>query len=104
MSGLSIGLVHELITQSLAAWHVAGIVQVTSDRAIVIGAKPEIRIEPAPAGSMFRWTITIDRRTRPAISVLAVLRQVRGALDPGYAASRVHVAVSPVVASSWIQS
>jgi hypothetical protein len=99
MSGLSIDLVHELITQSLAAWHVAGTVELTGNRAIVIGAKPEIRIEPAPAGSVFRWTITIDGRTRPAISLLAVLRQVRGALDPGYAASRVRVAVSPVVAS-----
>jgi hypothetical protein len=96
MSGLSIGLVRELITESLAAWHVASIVEQTSDCAIVIGAKQEIRIEPAQAGSMFRWTITIDGRTRPAISLLAVLRQVRGALDPGYAASRVRVALSPV--------
>jgi hypothetical protein len=48
---------------------------------------------------MFRWTVTIDGRTRPAISLLAVLRQVRGALDPGYAVSRVRVAVSPVVPS-----
>ena len=96
MSGLSIGLVHELITESLAAWHVAGIVE-TNDRAIVIGAKRQIRIEPTQAGSMFRWTVTIDGRTRPAISLLAVLRQVREALDPGYAMSRVRVAVSPVV-------
>ena len=99
MSRLSIGLVHELITESLAAWHVAGIVEQTSDCAIVIGAKREIRIEPAQAGPMFRWTVTIDGRTRPAISLLAVLRQVRGALDPGYAVSRVRVAVSPVVPS-----
>jgi hypothetical protein len=99
MSGLSIGLVRELITESLAAWHVASIVEQTSDCAIVIGANQEIRIEPAQAGSMFRWTITIDGRTRPAISLLAVLRQVRVALDPGYAASRVHVAVSPLVPS-----
>jgi hypothetical protein len=99
MSGLSIGLVHEFITESLAAWHVAGTVEQTSDCAIVIGAKQEIRIEPAQAGSMFRWTITIDGRTRPAISLLAVLRQVRGALDPGYAASRVRVALSPVLPS-----
>ena len=99
MRSLSIDLVHELITQSLAAWHVAGAVELTGDCAIVIDAKPKIRIEPAQAGSMFRWTITIDGRTRPAISLLAVLRQVRGALDPGYAVSRVRVAVSPVVPS-----
>ena len=99
MNHLSIDYVHELITQSLAAWHVAGTVQLTGDRAIVIGAKSEIRIAPAPARSVFRWMITIDGRTRPAISLLAVLRQVRGALDPGYAACRVRVALLPVAPS-----
>ena len=99
MNTLSIRLVHELITQSLAAWHVAGTVELTADRAIVIVAKPEIRIEPAQSGSVFRWTITIDGRTRPAISLFAVLRQVRGALDPGYAACRVRVALLPVAPS-----
>ena len=99
MNTLSIRLVHELITQSLAAWHLAGTVELTGDRAIVIGAKPEIRIEPARADLMFRWTITIDGRTRPAISLLAVLRQVRGALDPGYAACCVRVALLPVAPS-----
>ena len=99
MNTLSIRLVHELITQSLAAWRVAGTVELTGDRAIVIGAKPEIRIEPAQADSMFRWTITIDGRTRPAISLLAVLRQVRGALDHGYAACSVRVALLPVAPS-----
>ena len=99
MRGLSIDLVVELITQSLAAWHVAGTVELTGDRAIVIGAKSEIRIEPAPTHSVFRWTITIDGRTRPAISLLAVLRQVRGALDRGYTPCRVRVALLPVVPS-----
>ena len=51
MRSLSIDLVHELITQSLAAWHVAGAVELTGDCAIVIDAKPKIRIEPAQAGS-----------------------------------------------------
>jgi hypothetical protein len=48
---------------------------------------------------MFRWLVTIDGRTRPAISLLAVLRQVREALDSGYAANRVRVAVAPLVLS-----
>jgi len=99
MKCLSIGLVHELITQSLAAWHVDGIVELTNDRAILIDGKPEIRIEPAQARSMFRWTITVDGRARHAISLLAVLRQVREVLDPGYQASRVRVAISPLVRS-----
>jgi hypothetical protein len=99
MRSLSIDLVHELITQSLAAWHVAGTVELTDDRAVVIEVKSKIRIEPAQAGSVFRWTITIGGRTRPAISLLAVLRQVRRALDPGYAACRVRVALLPVAPS-----
>ena len=99
MRSLSIDLVHELITQSLAAWHVAGTVELTGECTIVIDAKPKIRIEPAQAGSVFRWTITIAGRTRPAISLLAVLRQVRRALDPGYAACRVRVALLPVAPS-----
>ena len=46
---------------------------------------------------MFRWLVTIDGRERPAVSLIAVLRQVRQALDPGYAASRVRVTVAPLV-------
>lgn len=99
MNCLSIGLVHELISQSLAAWHIDAVVELTNDRAILIGGKPEIRIEPARPRSMFRWTITVNGRTRHAISLLAVLRQVRDVLDPSYQASRVRVAISPLVRS-----
>ena len=48
---------------------------------------------------MFRWTVTVDGRKRMAISLVAVLRQVREALDPGYAANRVRIAVAPLVPS-----
>jgi hypothetical protein len=41
--------------------------------------------------------VTTGDRTRPAISLVAVLRQVRQAVDPGYAASRVRVTVAPLV-------
>jgi hypothetical protein len=41
--------------------------------------------------------VTIDGRTRRAISIVAVLRQVREALDPGYAANRVRVALTALV-------
>ena len=99
MSGAEVGLVCELLTQSLVAWGVSGQVKRTSDGAIVISGRKDIRIEPAPEDSMFRWMVMIDGRVRSAISVLAVLRQVRQALDPGYAASRVRVAVAPLVSS-----
>ena len=88
----------ELLAQSLVAWHVAGRVERASDGALVIGGnRKEIRIDRAPPHSMFRWMVTVDDRKRAAISLVAVLRQVREALDPGYAASRVRIAVAPLV-------
>jgi hypothetical protein len=41
--------------------------------------------------------VTIDGRTRPALSILAVLRQVRMALDPDFAANKIRVAIAPLV-------
>ena len=97
MSGAPDGLVCELLTQSLAAWRLAGSVEPTSDGAIVNGVEKNISISRAPRDSMFRWMVTVGGRTRPALSVAAVLRQVREALDPEYAANRVRVAVAPLV-------
>jgi hypothetical protein len=91
-------LAHELLAQSLVAWRVAGIVRRDAAGAIVIcGDRKDIRIERAGDDLMFRWIVAVEGRKRGAISLVAVLRQVREALDPGYAASRVRVAVSPLV-------
>jgi len=91
----------ELLAQSLVAWRVAGSVERAGDGALVIGeSRRSIRIEPAPPHVMFRWMVTVDGRRRGAISLVAVLRQVREALDPGYAANRARVAVAPLVPSS----
>ena len=93
-------LARELLAQSLLAWRVAGNVKLASDGALVIGGSgKDIRIERAPH-PMFRWMVTVDGRKRGAISLVAVLRQVREALDPGYAANRVRIAVAPLVPSS----
>jgi hypothetical protein len=90
----------QLMTQSLLAWRLAGEVCGASDGAILVSCDNyEICIAPAPPGVPFRWTVTIDGRRRAAISVIAVLRQVRTALDPGYAAMRVRVAMVPLVPS-----
>lgn len=98
MSEAPLDLACELVVQSLAAWRVAGAVERARDGAIVIrGARKDIRIDAVPSDPMFRWMVTIDGRTRRAISVVAVLRQVREALDPGYAANRVRVALTPLV-------
>ena len=93
-------LAHELLAQSLAAWRVAGTVERADDGALVIGGSGrDIRIERAPPHLMFRWMVTVDGRQRPAISLVAVLRQVRAALDPGYTANRVRIAAAPLVPS-----
>jgi len=93
-------LAHALLVESLAAWRVAGRVARAVDGALVIGGtRKDIRIERAPPPSLFRWMVTVDGRKRGAISLVAVLRQVREALDPGYAASRVRIAVAPLVPS-----
>ncbi len=69
-----------------------------SDGAILVsGERREILVKPAPAGLPFRWLVTVDDRERPAISIVAVLRQVREALDPGYATRRVRIAAFPLV-------
>jgi len=88
----------ELLAQSLLAWRVAGSVERAGDGALVIGgSRRPIRIEPAPPHGMFRWMVAVDGRKRGAISLVAVLRQVREALDPGYAANRARVAAAPLV-------
>jgi len=91
-------LVRELLVESLAAWRVAGDVEHATDGSIILRANQRsIRVERAPAGSMFRWMVTIDDRKRPAISLVAILRQLREAIDPGYPAKRVRVTVAPLV-------
>jgi hypothetical protein len=100
LSGVPGDLAFELLAESLAAWRVAGAVRRDSSGVIAIsGSRKEIRIERAAPDLMFRWMVTIDGRKRGALSLAGVLRQVREALDPGYAASRVRVAVSPLVPS-----
>jgi hypothetical protein len=100
VSGVPGDLACELLAESLAAWRVAGAVRRESGGVIAIsGSLKEIRIEPAAPDLMFRWMVTIDGRKRGAISLAGVLRQVRQALDPGYAANRVRVAVGPMVPS-----
>jgi hypothetical protein len=101
LSGVPGDLVCELLAQSLKAWRVAGKVERANDGVLVIGGNSKIiQVEPAPEHLMFRWMVTVDGRQRGAISLVAVLRQVREALDPGYAANRVRVAVAPLVPSS----
>ena len=99
MSGVPIELAAELVSASLAAWRVAGEAICTHDGAVLIErtGSTRVRIEPKPHDQMFRWVVTVDGRKRPAVSLLAVLRHVRAALDPDYAATRVRVTVAPLL-------
>jgi len=100
VSGVPSELARELLAESLAAWRLPGAVREEEGGAIAIrGNLRDIRVEPAPPDLMFRWIVTIDGRRRGAISLAGVLRQVREALDPGYAANRVRVAIGPMVPS-----
>jgi len=98
MSGVPIDLARELLAQSLAAWRIAGRVELAGD-AVAIAASKNIKIEPAPTESMFRWMVTIEGRKRAAISLVAVLRQVREALDPDHVPGKIRVAGAPSVPS-----
>ena len=92
--------VMDLLAQSLIAWRVAGSVERTGGAILLRGGSREVCIEPAPKNLPFRWMVGVDGGRRGAISLLAVLRQVRAAIDPGYTPNnRVRIAVSPPVPS-----
>ncbi len=86
-----------LLTQSLLAWHITGEARLTGGAIVISGGCRRVLVKPAPPDLPFRWLVAVDDRERPAISIVAVLRQVREALDPGYAARRVQIAAFPLV-------
>jgi len=91
-------LLGELMTQSLVAWRLSGGVRRSGDGAILVTCNShEIRIRPAPPDSPFRWMVIDGARGRGAISLVAVLRQVRATLDPGYATMQVRIAAFPLL-------
>ena len=90
-------IVRELLAESLPAWGQLGSVRREGNGVITVSCNgTQIRIERAPPGLPFRWTVVVNGRKRGAISLVAVLRQVRGALYPDYAMNRVRIAELPV--------
>jgi hypothetical protein len=84
----------ELLAQSLIAWRLDGTVARTSDGSVLLSCSTaDIRVRAAAPDLPFRWMVTINDRTRGAVSLIAVLRQVRTALDPDYVTNRVRVVV-----------
>lgn len=81
-----------LLEQSLITWRVLARLRNEPDGVITIqGLGRQIRIARAAPGLPFRWMVTTDGRQRPALSIITVLRQVRGALDPSFTPVRVRV-------------
>ena len=88
----------ELMEQSLRFWRMTGCVHLGCDGAVLLSCGAHaIRIEPAAPNLPFLWMVAIGDRRRGAVSTVAVLRQVRTALDPGYATLRARIAVAPLV-------
>lgn len=91
-----------LIEQSLIAWRLLARARRVdtngNESAIeVAGLGRLIRVERAAVGEPYRYMVTVDGRRRPALSLVAVLRQVRIALDPAYDKVRVRIAVEPLL-------
>ena len=98
MSDTCHDIVRELLAQSLPAWGLFGNVRSEGDGAITVSCNGTvIRIQRSPPGLPFRWMVAMNGRKRGAISLVAVLRQVRAALDPGYATMRARIAPFPLV-------
>ena len=96
MTSAPVNRMRELLTQSLVAWRLTGGVRAADDGAILVCCgQHRIRVEPADVP--FRWMVTIGGRRRGAISLVAVLRQVRTTLEPGYASVRAQVTAFPLV-------
>jgi hypothetical protein len=90
----------ELLTQSLIAWRLTGRVERRGGDAVHVTCSDiDIAVERAPPGLPFRWMVTLGQRKRAAISLPAVLRQVREALDPDYARNKVRVGITQLVPS-----
>jgi hypothetical protein len=94
---LSMDSLRDLLAESLTAWHFRGDVRSTGGAIWLSCNGAEIRVEPAPSGSPFRWMVTVNGRKRAALALPAVLRRVRAALDPQYERYQVRIAPAPVV-------
>lgn len=98
MTELCTETLRELLAQSLTAWHLRGEVRSTGSGAVLLSSNATgIRVEPAPPGSPFRWQVTVNGHRRAALSLPAVLRRVRAALDPDYERHQVRIAPAPVM-------
>jgi hypothetical protein len=92
----------ELLAESLPAWGLTGSVRDDCGTILLSCGATEIRVERGAADLPFRWMVTVNGRRRGAISLVAVLRQVRAALDRHHPMTQVRVAAPAVVSPDQI--
>jgi len=91
----TLGLVHRLLTESLAAWQVTGRVQRDADRITLTAGTQTLLI--ARGAPPFRWTVTLAGRERGVTSIAGLLRMVRRVIDPDHQTSRLRIAAARLV-------
>jgi hypothetical protein len=70
--------VQDLLVQSLAAWHVGGVVAREADGALLITAGDKrLRVSRAPADLPFRWMVGRAQAQRGATSIVCLPANVR---------------------------
>ena len=85
-----------LLRESLIAWRLDGTVERDPGGGCrVVAGAVELRIRAAPPELPFRWLVAGQGRERGATGIPGLLRQLRGALDPDYAAVRLRLAARP---------
>ena len=91
-----------LLAESVRLWRVPARVDGAEDIIRVTGLGIRADIVRAGPELPYRWMMTVrtgdnPARSRPALSVVSVLRQVRLAFDPGYAKERLRIASPPLL-------
>ena len=93
---------HALLAESVRLWRVPARVSFADAATITIaGLGSTVTVTRAAPDMPFRWMVTVmgseaPPRPRPALSVVSVLRQVRIALDPGFAVQRLRISAPSV--------
>jgi len=91
----TVGLVHRLLTASLAAWQVTGRVERDAERITLTAGEQTLLV--ARGAPPFRWTVTLAGRDRGVTSIAGLLRMVRRVVDPDHQTSRLRIAPSRLV-------
>ena len=89
---------HELLVQSLNAWHVHGAVAYLPNGELLLTARDvRIAITRSRDTPPFRWMVDTGNRTRGVVSIAGLLRAVRALVDPDHRAFPLRIAPTAVI-------